>query len=216
MGWNIGARLAETAQGFLDYITNELRNYAKDDDTPKFRQGSNGKAALFALSANLVVLDPGTLVPTDEIEIGLEQWKLDERYRDRILAGDRSVLCAERTVHLRRPRVPGQDDALKDDDLMIPILLLRHDSWTPLVPFVPWSQLEHGPSIQVHQPAPPETLGAAGRPHQFQTDDGAYVYNFQGPASGQPAGRGVKYATNGFPDDPSKWTAVSEVVEQPL
>lgn len=56
---------------------------------------------------------------------------------------------------------------------------------------------------------------SAGRVSRFYTDDGRYCYNFQGPASGQPQGSGIKYDTHDSPDE-STWTAISRVMEAPL
>lgn len=56
---------------------------------------------------------------------------------------------------------------------------------------------------------------AAPRVSRFYSDDGRFCWNFQGPASGQPLGAGIKYDTHDSPDE-STWTAVARVVEAPL
>ena len=57
--------------------------------------------------------------------------------------------------------------------------------------------------------------GLVPRVSRFYTDDGRYCYNFQGPASGQPAGAGIKYDTHHSTNE-TTWTAVGRVAEAPL
>ena len=54
-----------------------------------------------------------------------------------------------------------------------------------------------------------------GRVSRIYTDDGRFCYNFQGPASGQPDGAGIKYDTHGSLDE-TTWTAVARIADVPL
>ena len=58
-------------------------------------------------------------------------------------------------------------------------------------------------------------ITAAGIVHRFFTDDGRFCYHFQGPASGQPEGAGIKYDTHHSVNE-SEWIAISRVSETPL
>lgn len=56
---------------------------------------------------------------------------------------------------------------------------------------------------------------APSRVSRFYSDDGAFCFNVQGPASGQPQGAIIQYVTHGSLDE-STWTAVAKWEGQPL
>lgn len=144
---NIGERMKESAEGVLAWVTNELRVYARNNDAAKFRVGGPGDHG-GCLSYNKVWLD-GNNQPVDEAELGLIQIKQDERTRN-----DPNGERAELTIHLN-----NGDMSVHSDQRMVPVMLIRTDGYTMLVPFN--GSPEHGPDNGSSTPAPPATDSGA-------------------------------------------------------
>lgn len=129
---NIGETLRQSAEGVLAWVTNELRVYARNDDAPKLRVGGPGDHG-GTLSVNKVWTDPQTGAFSRETELGLFTIKQDERTR-----GDVDGSRAELTLHLC-----DGDLAKVEDQRMVPVLLIRTDGYTWLVP--PITTPDHPP-----------------------------------------------------------------------
>lgn len=159
MAVNFGQKIAETAEGLLAYITNELRNYAKNNDAAKVRIGAPGDHG-GCLSFNKIWIDPNTGTFTRETELGLFQIKQDERTRNDV-NGSRGEL----TIHLS-----DGDESKPEDQRQRPVLLVRTDGYTWLVPNV--SNPEHPPDNGHLDP--PSTGSYDGA--QFMGSEGKFLY----------------------------------------
>jgi hypothetical protein len=155
---NIGETLRESAHGLLAWVTNELRVYARNDDAAKFRVGGPGDHG-GCLSFNKVWLDDQNR-PINEEELGLIQIKVDERTRN-----DPNGARAELTIHLN-------DGQKRQPDSLVPVMLIRTDGWSFLVPNNPTP--EHPPDNQGAIPMPTTTSSYDGA--QFNGSGNKFLY----------------------------------------
>lgn len=197
---HIGEVIKETAEGFLSFITNELRIYAKNNDAPKLRLGGRRGQSLGVLSINVLDYDDDPHSTTQgellrETENALVSFKQDESKRSNLANN-----TAELTIHLLvdNPAVP-------DDRKMVPVLLIRPDGWTPLVPFKAFKDVVHGPSLQPDSPTPPADLGAP-RVTRFSSDNGRFVFNVQGDENPPHIVVYDTWDANGQPVDEAVWS----------
>lgn len=160
---NIGETLRESAEGILAWVTNELRVYARNNDQVKVRVGSPGDHG-GCVSFNKIWLDENNR-PINEEELGLLQIKQDERTRD-----NPDGARAELTIHLN-------DGQGRKPDSLVPVLLIRTDGYTFLVP--PNGSPEHGPD---NPPAPPPSADDA-----FAAQVRAWYHDmlFRDPSAGE-------------------------------
>ena len=176
---NIGETLRDSAVGLLTWVTNELRIYARNNDAAKVRVGGPGDHG-GCLSFNKVWLDADNR-PTNEEELGLIQIKQDERTRE-----DPNGVRAELTIHLN-------DGQGRQPDSLVPVLLVRTDGYTFLVPRN--DSPEHPPDHQVPAAPLPTPVGAYDGA-QFHGSHNRFLY------ARQTDGHDVLYrcTDNGAPD----------------
>lgn len=158
MAVNYGEIIKDTAEGLLAYVTNELRNYAKNNDASKVRIGAPGDHG-GCLSFNKLWIDPNTGVFSRETELGLFQIKQDERTR-----ADVNGSRGELTIHLS-----DGDESKPEDDRQRPVLLIRTDGYTWLVPNI--TNPEHPPDNGGSETPVGDYDGA-----QFYGSEGKFLY----------------------------------------
>lgn len=154
---NIGERIRESIDGVLAWVTNELRVYALLNDAAKVRIGGPGDHG-GCLSFNRVWLNAHTSELVHEEELGLIQIKLDERYR-----GDFTSVRAEMTIHLNNGNL-----SIPEDQRQQPVMLIRTDGYTMLVPNNPHP--DHGPDNPIAQPS------GSYDGIQFEGSEGKFFY----------------------------------------
>lgn len=154
---NIGEVIRDTGAGLLAIVTDELRMYSRRFDVAKLRTGAPGDKAS-AHSFNKIWLDANNM-PYREEELGLIQIKQDERTRN-----DVNGTRAELTIHLN-----NGNQAVTEDQRMVPVLLIRTDGWTMLVPNV--TNPEHPPDNQQGGTPAGNYDGA-----QFMGSEGKFLY----------------------------------------
>lgn len=152
---NIGKVLERSAVGILAWVTNELRVYALNNDQAKLRVGAPGDHG-GCLSINKVWVDSGE--PSHEEELGLIQIKQDERTRN-----DPHGTRAELTIHLNNGNL-----SVTEDKRMVPVMLIRTDGYTMLVPNNPHP--DHGPDNPIAQPS------GSYDGIQFEGSEGKFFY----------------------------------------
>lgn len=172
---NIGETLRQTVEGTLAWVTNELRVYARNNDAAKVRVGAPGDHG-GCLSFNKVWLD-GAGAFTKEAELGLLQIKQDETTRD-----DPQGTRAELTLHLNN----GRED-LPEDQRMVPVLLIRTNGYTFLVPNI---QAPEHPPDNPGTPLPPTAPAGSYDGASLVGSEGKFLY------VRQRDGHDVLYACN--------------------